>query len=212
MTEKARGIYESLKEAYPDVRCELNFGTPLQLLTATVMSAQTTDRQVNKVTEHFFRDYPTLDDLLTLSVEQIEDEIHSIGFYHTKARNLYLMWRMIAERYDGEVPRTMEELVKLPGVGRKTANVVLSNAFGVPAIAVDTHVFRVSNRIGLAHASDVVQTERQLMEVLDPEIWSMMHHLLIFHGRRCCHARRPECGRCPIAAACEHPQEEQKQN
>ena len=212
MTEKARGIYESLKEAYPDVRCELNFGTPLQLLTATVMSAQTTDRQVNKVTEHFFRDYPTLNDLLTLSVEQIEDEIHSIGFYHTKARNLYLMWRMIAERYDGEVPRTMEELVKLPGVGRKTANVVLSNAFGVPAIAVDTHVFRVSNRIGLAHASDVVQTERQLMEVLDPEIWSMMHHLLIFHGRRCCHARRPECGRCPIAAACEHPQEEQKQN
>lgn len=212
MTEKARGIYESLKEAYPDVRCELNFGTPLQLLTATVMSAQTTDRQVNKVTEHFFRDYPTLDDLLTLSVEQIEDEIHSIGFYHTKARNLYLMWRMIAERYDGEVPRTMEELVKLPGVGRKTANVVLSNAFGVPAIAVDTHVFRVSNRIGLAHASDVVQTERQLMEALDPEIWSMMHHLLIFHGRRCCHARRPECGRCPIAAACEHPQEEQEQN
>lgn len=205
MTAEIQRIYEKLEAAYPDAHCELNYTTPLQLISATVLSAQTTDKQVNKVTETFFRDYPDLDHLLTLSIEEIEQIIRSIGFYHNKARNLYLMWREIASRFHGEVPSTMEELTSLPGVGRKTANVVLANAFDVPAIAVDTHVFRVSNRIGLAHASDVEKTEKQLQQALDPSIWSRMHHLLIFHGRRCCHARGPVCSECPIHEYCENP-------
>ncbi len=202
MTEQNERIYRRLEEEYPDVRCELDFGTPLQLLTATVLSAQTTDKQVNKVTESFFREYPDLPALLTLTKEELENRIRSIGFYRVKAEHLYALFRMLADEFGGEVPRTMEELTKLPGVGRKTANVVLSNAFGVPAIAVDTHVFRVSNRIGLAEASTVEETERQLMENLDRDTWSKMHHLLIFHGRRCCSARKPACERCPIAGDC----------
>ncbi len=202
MTEHNRQIYEKLREAYPDVRCELDFGTPLQLLTATVLSAQTTDKQVNRVTEVLFRDAPDLPAMRKLTVGQLEDYIRTVGFFHTKARHLIDMWQELEERFGGEVPRTREELTTLPGVGRKTANVVISNAFGVPAIAVDTHVFRVSNRIGLADAATVEETEKQLMQNLDEDVWSLMHHLLIFHGRRCCHARGPECGRCPIAELC----------
>ena len=208
MTQEVQKIYELLKEEYPDVRCELNYGTPLQLVTATVLSAQTTDRQVNKVTEKLFAQHPDLESLLELSVEELEEYIRSLGFYHTKARNLYQMFRQVAERFGGEVPQTMEELTSLSGVGRKTANVVMSNAFGIPAIAVDTHVFRVSNRIGLAQAKNVEETERQLQEALDPSVWSMMHHLLIFHGRRCCSARTPECERCVIKEYCKQYQEE----
>lgn len=208
MTERVQKIYELLKEEYPDVHCELNYQTPLQLLTATVLSAQTTDRQVNRVTEKLFAEHPDLDTLLELSEEELEGDIHSLGFYHTKARNLYRLFRELADRFHGEVPQTMQELTSLPGVGRKTANVVLSNAFGIPAIAVDTHVFRVSNKIGLAHASDVRETEKQLQNALDPEVWSLMHHLLIFHGRRCCSARSPQCERCVIRQYCEYYQKE----
>ena len=202
MKEHNREIYERLREAYPDVRCELDFRTPLQLLTATVLSAQTTDKQVNRVTEVLFRDAPDLAAMRKLTVEELEDYIRTVGFFHTKARHLVDMWKELEERFGGEVPRTREELTTLPGVGRKTANVVISNAFGTPAIAVDTHVFRVSNRIGLANASTVEETERQLMQNLDEDVWSLMHHLLIFHGRRCCHARGPECANCPIAELC----------
>ncbi len=208
MTERVQKIYELLKEEYPDVHCELNYQTPLQLLTATVLSAQTTDRQVNRVTEKLFAEHPDLDTLLELSEEELENYIHSLGFYHTKARNLYRLFRELADRFQGEVPQTMQELTSLPGVGRKTANVVLANAFGIPAIAVDTHVFRVSNKIGLAHASNVRETEKQLQNALDPEIWSLMHHLLIFHGRRCCSARSPQCERCVIRQYCEYYQKE----
>lgn len=208
MTERVQKIYELLKEEYPDVHCELNYQMPLQLLTATVLSAQTTDRQVNRVTEKLFAEHPDLDTLLELSEEELENYIHSLGFYHTKARNLYRLFRELADRFQGEVPQTMQELTSLPGVGRKTANVVLANAFGIPAIAVDTHVFRVSNKIGLAHASNVRETEKQLQNALDPEIWSLMHHLLIFHGRRCCSARSPQCERCVIRQYCEYYQKE----
>jgi endonuclease-3 len=208
MTEHNRQIYEKLREAYPDVRCELDFGTPLQLLTATVLSAQTTDKQVNRVTEVLFRDAPDLPAMRKLTVGQLEDYIRTVGFFHTKARHLIDMWQELEERFGGEVPRTREELTTLPGVGRKTANVVISNAFGVPAIAVDTHVFRVSNRIGLADAATVEETEKQLMQNLDEDVWSLMHHLLIFHGRRCCHARGPECARCPIAELCREHQKD----
>ena len=201
MTERVQKIYELLKEEYPDVHCELNYQTPLQLLTATVLSAQTTDRQVNRVTEKLFAEHPDLDTLLELSEEELENYIHSLGFYHTKARNLYRLFRELADRFQGEVPQTMQKLTSLPGVGRKTANVVLANAFGIPAI-------RVSNKIGLAHASDVRETEKQLQNALDPEMWSLMHHLLIFHGRRCCSARSPQCERCVIRQYCEYYQKE----
>ena len=202
MTEKTARIADQLMKAYPDSHCELNFHTPLEIVIATCLSAQTTDKQVNKVTEVLFHDCRTLDDYLALTPEQIRDYIHTLGFYNNKADNLYKMVRQLADRFHGEVPQTMEELTSLAGVGRKTANVVLSNAFGIPAIAVDTHVFRVSNRIGLAHAKTVEETEQQLMQVLDKEIWSRMHHVLIFHGRYCCHARKPECESCPIREDC----------
>ena len=195
-------ILDKLEAAYPDAHCELDFGTPLQLVTATVLSAQTTDKQVNKVTAVLFKDHPDLSSLLTLSMDEIKEYIHSLGFYNAKAEHLYYLWRKIKEDFGGEVPMTMEELTTLPGVGRKTANVVLSNAFGVPAIAVDTHVFRVSNRIGLANAKTVEETERQLMENLPKERWSLAHHLLIFHGRRCCSAKKPMCETCPVREEC----------
>lgn len=208
MTKKTERILQGLREAYPDVRCELNFETPLQLLTATVLSAQTTDRQVNKVTEVLFRDCPGLEALLALSEEEIAQYIHTLGFYNTKARNLFKLFRQLADQFGGEVPRTMEELTTLPGVGRKTANVVMSNAFGIPAIAVDTHVFRVSNRIGLANATTVEETEKQLQKAIRKDLWSLSHHLLIFHGRRCCSARGPKCEECGISQDCRQRQDE----
>ena len=208
MTKKTERILQGLREAYPDVRCELNFETPLQLLTATVLSAQTTDRQVNKVTEVLFRDCPGLEALLALSEDEIAQYIHTLGFYNTKARNLFRLFRQLADQFGGEVPRTMEELTTLPGVGRKTANVVMSNAFGIPAIAVDTHVFRVSNRIGLANATTVEETEKQLQKAIRKDLWSLSHHLLIFHGRRCCSARGPKCEECGISQDCRQRQDE----
>ena len=210
MTKKTERIIQGLRDAYPDVRCELNFETPLQLLTATVLSAQTTDRQVNKVTEVLFRDCPGLEALLALSEEEIAQYIHTLGFYNTKARNLFKLFRQLADQFGGEVPRTMEELTMLPGVGRKTANVVMSNAFGIPAIAVDTHVFRVSNRIGLANATTVEETEKQLQKAIRKDLWSLSHHLLIFHGRRCCSARGPKCKECSISQDCRQRREEER--
>ncbi len=203
MDEKTNRVVQALKELYPEAHCELDFNTPLEILVATVLSAQTTDKQVNKVTRVLFADCRTLDDYLKLTPDQIRAYIHTLGFYNNKADNLYKLFRQLADKFHGEVPSTREELTSLAGVGRKTANVVLSNAFGEPAIAVDTHVFRVANRIGLTHAKNVEDTEKQLMEALDKEDWSLMHHVLIFHGRYCCHARKPECERCPVRADCE---------
>ena len=210
MTEQVERIVQKLRNAYPEAHCELHFSTPLEIVVATVLSAQTTDKQVNKVTEVLFRDCRTLDDFLALSPEQIRQYIHTLGFYNTKADHLYVLFRQLKEDFGGEVPRTMEELTKLSGVGRKTANVVLSNAFGQPAIAVDTHVFRVSNRMGLVTAKTVEETERQLMEVLDRDLWSEMHHVLIFHGRYCCHARKPACDSCPVREDCRYLRELEK--
>lgn len=203
MNRKTRAVLETLKETYPEAGCSLDHETPLQLLTSTVLSAQTTDKSVNKVTRVMYREHPDLDSLLTLSREQIIGYIHPLGFYRIKADHLYDMWRKIKSDFGGEVPQTMEGLTSLPGVGRKTANVVLSNAFGVPAIAVDTHVFRVSNRIGLAHARTVEETEEQLKKAIDQDWWSLSHHLLIYHGRAVCDARKPLCGECPVARFCE---------
>ncbi len=202
MTEETKWILDRLEEAYPDARCELNHSSPLELLVATVLSAQTTDRQVNTVTERFFADCRCLEDFLALSEEDIRGYIHSLGFFNSKAAHLYLLFRELKSRFGGEVPQTMEELVSLPGVGRKTANVVLSNAFGVPALAVDTHVFRVANRLGLCRTKTPEETETALKSAIDEALWSRSHHLLIFHGRRTCDSRRPACERCPVREHC----------
>lgn len=202
MEKKVKLVIDALQEAYPDAHCELNFMTPFQLLIATVLSAQTTDVKVNEVTAKLFKDYPTLDDFLTLSQGEIEDYIKKLGLYRNKAKNIYQLCRQLKENFNGEVPSEMDELTGLAGVGRKTANVVMSNAFNKPAIAVDTHVFRVSNRIGIVNAKDVNKTEQQLMEAIDEDLWSLTHHLLIFHGRRCCASRKPKCEICTIKEHC----------
>ena len=196
-------VLEELEELYPQAGAELNFTNPFETVVATVLAAQCTDKRVNMVTARLFPRYPDAKAMAQLTPEELEPMIQECGLYHNKARSIVELSRMLVEKYDGCVPDTMEELVALPGVGRKTANVVLANAFGQQAFAVDTHVFRVSNRIGLAHASNVQETERQLMEAVPRERWSHTHHLLIWHGRRCCAARKPACERCPIVQ-CEY--------
>jgi len=195
-------ILDKLEKLYPEAGCELNFNTPFQLLVATMLSAQSTDKSVNKVTDKLFQLYPEVDDFLSLTQAQLEEHIKSIGLYRTKSSNIIRMCKEIKTRFNGKVPDSMEDLLSLPGVGRKTANVVLSNAFGIPAIAVDTHVYRVSNRIGLATANDVGETEKQLMDAIPMEKWSKAHHLLIWHGRRMCMARNPKCTQCPLKPLC----------
>ena len=204
MTEKTKEILERLKAEYPDVRCELNFRTPLELLTATVLSAQTTDRQVNIVTEKLFADCRSLEDFLKLTEEDIRGYIHTLGFFNTKARNLYLLFRQLADRFQGEVPRTMEELTSLPGVGRKTANVMQAVAFGKSAIAVDTHVFRVSHRLGLVSkkADTPLKVELELKKNIPGHIAADAHHWLLLHGRYICTSRAPHCDKCPFDDIC----------
>ena len=183
-------------------KCELNYNSPFQLLVATILSAQSTDKKVNEITETLFKDYPDLDAFLTLSNDELEERIKQIGLYRNKSKNIILMCRQLKEKFNGEVPKTMEGIMSLAGAGRKTANVVLSNAFGVPSIAVDTHVFRVANRLDLAKSDNVLEVEKQLQKELPKEEWSHTHHLLIFHGRRCCKAKKPECFRCPLNHIC----------
>ena len=210
MKQKTKKILDTLKETYPDAKCELNYETPFQLLVATILSAQTTDKKVNEITETLFKDYPDLDAFLTLTNEELEERIRQIGLYKNKAKNLIMMCNQLKENFGGEVPNTMEGITSLAGAGRKTANVVLSNAFGVPSIAVDTHVFRVSNRLGFADSDNVLEVEKQLQKELPKKEWSLTHHLLIFHGRRCCIARKPKCEECPVADLCEYYKEIKK--
>ena len=202
MKKRTKEILDILKETYPDAKCELNYETQFQLLVATILSAQTTDKKVNEVTKDLFKEYPDVDSFLKLTNEELEERIKQIGLYRNKAKNLVLMCRQLKENFNGEVPKTMEEIMSLAGAGRKTANVVLSNAFGVPSIAVDTHVFRVSNRLDLAHSENVLEVEKQLMKEIPKKEWSLTHHLLIFHGRRCCTAKRPKCSECPLNLIC----------
>ncbi|MBQ6819692.1 MAG: endonuclease III [Clostridium sp.] len=204
MKKRTKAILDILKEEYPDAKCELNHESPFQLLVATILSAQTTDKKVNEVTETLFVDYPDLDAFLTLSTEELEKRIKQIGLYRSKAKNIIMMCNQLKEKFKGEVPKTMEEITSLAGAGRKTANVVLSNAFGVPSIAVDTHVFRVSNRLGLADSDNVLDVEKQLQKELPKREWSLTHHLLIFHGRRCCIARKPKCDLCRLTQYCKY--------
>lgn len=191
-----------LEQAYPDAGPELEFRNPFELLIATILSAQCTDKQVNKCTKHLFKDHPSPESIACMTVDELSTYIRSCGFYNTKAKNIIATCKILTEQYDGEVPSEREKLEALPGVGRKTASVVLSNAFDIPAIAVDTHVFRVSNRIGIVKAKNVEQTEIQLMECIPKEKWSIAHHYLIFHGRRVCYARNPDCMGCSLNGLC----------
>lgn len=196
------GALLALKAAYPDAKPQLLFTSPFELLVATMLSAQCTDKQVNKTTRALFPVYHTPADFAALTEAQLTPYIQSCGLYKTKGKHIIEASRILMEQYGGEVPADRDALTKLPGVGRKTANVVISNAFGIPAIAVDTHVFRVANRIGLAQADTVTETERQLMEVIPEADWSAAHHWLIFHGRQVCSARNPKCEQCTVRAYC----------
>lgn len=202
---RARKIVRALKKAYPDAKIALDFATPLELVVATILAAQCTDERVNMVTPALFRTYRTARDWAAADLATLEREIHSTGFFRAKARSIVGMARALVERHGGELPRTREELVELPGVGLKTANVVLGNAFGQPAIAVDTHVFRVSQRLGLAKSDDPDEIHDQLAEVLPKKEWTLTTHLLTTHGRRTCAARAPLCPACPVKALCPWP-------
>jgi len=199
---RARKIMSRLARVYPDARTELRFSTPLELLVATILSAQCTDERVNAVTALLFPRYRSAQDWAGVALPDLEREIHSTGFFRAKARSIVGMAKALVERHGGEVPRSLDELVALPGVGRKTANVVLGNAFGIPALAVDTHVFRVSQRLSLARGDDPEVIHDQLCLVLPRPSWTQASHLLILHGRRVCFARKPACPTCPVVALC----------
>lgn len=202
LIRRARKINKTLGEVFPHARCELEFKNPLQLLVATVLSAQCTDKRVNMVTPVLFKKYPTAEKLAAAPRIDLEETIKSTGFYRNKATSIHGLASAILEKHDGKVPGDMESLVKLPGVGRKTANVVLGNAFDVPGITVDTHVGRIARRLGWTTNTDPVKVEFDIMELFDPTDWTMLNHRLIFFGRRICHSRKPACGACPVAKIC----------
>jgi len=202
---RARKIIRVLKKAYPDAKIALDFSNPLELLVATILAAQCTDERVNRVTPALFAKYRTARDWAQADLAALERLIHSTGFFRAKARAIVGMARALVERHGGEVPRTRDALTALPGVGLKTANVILGNAFGQPAIAVDTHVFRVAQRLGLARSEDADEIHDQLVEVLPRREWTLITHLLTTHGRRTCSARKPACPVCPVRALCRWP-------
>ena len=197
-------ILAELERLYPDAKPALHFKNPYQLLVAVILSAQCTDVKVNTVTPALFAAYPDAHALSKADPLDVEGYIRTCGLYHNKAKNLVATAKTLVEQYGGEVPADHEKLTQLPGVGRKTANVVMSCAFGADAIAVDTHVFRVSNRLGLADANDVLKTEQQLMQNIPKNKWSLAHHWIIFHGRRVCAARKPDCENCTLRSWCEY--------
>ena len=202
LTRRARKIFRALVERYPNARCELDFQNPLQLLVATVMSAQTTDIRVNMVTPVVFARFRTAADFASADRVELESMIQSTGFYRAKTDSLIKLGTALVERFDGEVPARLKDLVTLPGVGRKTANVVLGNAFGVPGITVDTHFGRLARRFGWTGEDDPVKVEHAVGALFPKKDWTMLSHVLIFHGRRTCHARRPACGACTVAGWC----------
>ena len=196
-------MLDALRDRYPEAGCALVHQNTSPLLISVVLSAQTTDKSVNKVTGELFAKYPSPADLAEADQQDVIDIIKTIGMYKTKSRNVIALAGELVEKHGGQVPEDYDELVKLPGVGRKTANVVLAVGFGHQRIAVDTHVFRLANRIGLVKEKDVLKTELGLMKVLPEDRWTEAHHSLIFHGRNCCTARNPKCGECPINGLCE---------
>ena len=204
MTDRARKIIEILKARYPDAHCELNFATDFQLLVAVMLSAQCTDKRVNMVTKPMFEKYPDPIDYATMPQEKLETLIHSCGFFRAKARSIISASTDILEKFGGKVPRDMDDLLSLRGVGRKTANVVRSVAFGESALAVDTHVFRTAHRLGLSDKPTPEGVEKDIVSQLGDDDLTSAHHLLIFHGRYVCHSRNPECGECPLTEYCNY--------
>jgi len=200
--ERVKAIWPILKKAYPQAKCALEHTNPLELLIATILSAQCTDVRVNIVTKTLFKKYKTAKEWANAPLEQIEQDIKSTGFYRNKAFNIKNACQKIINDYSGKVPDTMDELLGLNGVGRKTANVVLGNAFGVPGIVCDTHVIRLSRRLGLSANSDAVKLEFDLMEIVPKKNWTLFSHLIVFHGRNVCQARKPKCDICQIAKYC----------
>jgi len=201
-TARATKILELLAKAYPDARVGLDFNTPFELLIATILSAQCTDERVNIVTRDLFGKYHGPADYIAVSQEELEADIHSTGFYKNKARNIRACCAQLVENFNGDVPRTLEELITLSGVGRKTANCVLSNCFNIPALTVDTHVTRLSNLLGFVDSTDAVKIEFALMDIVPKEQWNAFDTLIITHGRRTCIARRPKCDVCTIRDLC----------
>lgn len=201
--ENVQKILKELAKTYPDAQPALKFRSPYELLVAVILSAQCTDERVNKVTAVLFEKYNTPQKMLELSQEELEKYIFSCGFYHNKSAHILSASRDIIEKFGGEVPSTLEELKTLAGVGQKTANVVYAVAFGGDAIAVDTHVFRVSNRLGISVGKTPQKVEEGLCEVIPKELWSKAHHYLIYHGRRICHSQKPDCPNCPLKCLCE---------
>lgn len=199
---RIKNIMPILKKEYPDARTELDYKTPLQLLICTILSAQCTDIRVNMVAKDLFERYKSAKDFIDADISEIERDIKATGFFRNKAKNIKAACQTIVEQFGGEVPCTIEQLTTLPGVGRKTANVLLSNAFGVPAISCDTHVIRLSRRLALSSNNDPVKLEFDLAEIIPRKDWSVFSHTIILHGRRVCKARRPDCTNCPISRYC----------
>ncbi len=201
-TSNSKAILRILKKQYPDARCELDFSSPLELLVATILSAQCTDKRVNLVTKTLFKKYRNVDEYANANIKDIENIIQPTGFFRNKAKSIHAMANTVRDKFNGEIPRNLEDLVTLPGVGRKTANVVLGNAFDTPGLTVDTHFGRLVRRFGWTKEIDPVKVEFAVMKIVPQSEWTYFSHVLIWHGRRYCHARKPACGVCPIAQYC----------
>jgi endonuclease-3 len=201
-TQRARSIHRQLAKLYPDARCALNYQNPLQLLVATILSAQCTDAMVNRVTPHLFARFPDAPSLASADLGELESLIRSTGFFRNKAKNIKACCQLLMDRFGGEVPRTLEELIQLPGVARKTANVVLGECFSIPGITVDTHVGRLARRMGLTHESDPTKVERDLNQIIPKKDWTLFSHRMILHGRNVCSSRKPHCHQCAVAPWC----------
>ena len=202
MEQRIKNILKILDEHYPDVKVALNYTNPLELLIATILSAQCTDERVNQLTPHLFKKYPTAKDYAMADLKTLEQDIKPTGFYKNKAKHIKECCQVLVEKYNGQVPANLEILTKLPGVGRKTANVVLGNAFDIPGIVVDTHVRRVANRLGLTKHQDALKIEKDLMQLIPKEKWTKFSLQLTWHGRRICKARNPQCNKCPLHKWC----------
>jgi endonuclease III len=202
LVRRARKINRVLAETYPDAHCELDFTSPYELLIATVLSAQTTDKRVNLTTPQLFAKYPGPEDLAAANPEDVEEILKPTGFFRAKTKSVMGLAATLRDRFGGQVPRTLAELDTLPGVGRKTANVVLGNAFGIPGITVDTHFGRLARRFGWSDSDDPVRVEQEVGELIPRSEWTILSHRLIWHGRRICHSRKPACGACPVAGWC----------
>ncbi len=203
-SERAKGVMDTFDKIYPNVKCSLNYGNPLEMLIATQLSAQCTDARVNIITESLFKKYQCAEDFANAKQEELENDIRSAGFYRSKAKNIIACCRRIIDEYGGRVPDKMEDLLTLPGTGRKTANLVLGDVYKQPAVVVDTHCIRLSNRIGLVNSEDPLKIEIELKKLIPPERQLKLCHQLVHHGRVRCNARKPDCGNCEIKEYCKY--------